>query len=275
MAWGIYIDDLQGGVTITENLFYRIGHAGIHVGGGSYVTITNNVFYDTDAGVFIGGRGTDYKQLEEKLRAVNGDSAVYLARYPDLAAYLKSPDRNAPQHNVIERNIFVVSGKAVTGGAGGSAAGATVESGHGTQYEFGSLLRDTSRIDRNVIARGSVDPDVVRVYFNPFGEKRGKGEMILSWSQWKAQGFDSGSLLVADAGFVAPEKDDFRLRSDSPAQKVGFVPLPLEKIGLYKDAWRRTLPTPDKRRISLIPSVVTVNVLAEAPKKSSEASASR
>jgi hypothetical protein len=267
MAWGIYIDDLQGGVTITENLFYRIGHAGIHVGGGSYVTITNNVFYDTDAGVFIGGRGADYKEQEEKLRAVNGDSAVYLARYPDLAAYLRSPNRNAPQHNVIERNVFVVTGKAVAGGAGGSAGGATVESGHGTQYEFGSLLRDTSRIDHNMIARGSADPGAVRVHFNPFGEKRSKEEMILSWQQWQAQGFDTGSLVVADAGFVGPEKDDFRLKPNSPVRKVGFVPIPLEKIGLYKDTWRKTLPAPDVRRSGLTPSVVTVDVLANEAQK--------
>jgi parallel beta-helix repeat protein len=274
MAWGIYIDDLQGGVTITDNIFYRIGHAGIHIGGGSYVTITNNVFYDTDSGVFIGGRGTDYKELEERLRNVDGDSPVYLTRYPELAAFLKSPNRNAPQHNVITRNIFAVSGKAVAGGAGGSAGGATVEGGHDTQYEFGSLDRATSKIDRNLIVRGTTDPKSVRVHFNPFGEKIGEAQRVLSWSDWQQRGFDTGSVLAADAGFVAPESGDFRLRPDSPSRKIGFVPIPAEEIGLYKDTWRKTLPTPDTRRISLKPSVVKVNVLPDGAKKSPAATAS-
>jgi parallel beta-helix repeat protein len=261
MAWGIYIDDLQGGTHIEGNLFYRIGHAGVHVGGGSYNTITNNVFFDTDAGVFIGGRGADYKELEQRLRAVEGDGPVYLAHYPDLAAYLKSANRNAPQHNVITRNIFAVSGRAVAGSAGGSAGGATVEARGDTQYEFGSLLRETSRIDQNVIARGTGAPSAVRVHFNPFGEKRSREQMVLPWPAWQREGFDTGSLLVADPGFIAPEKDDFRLRPDSPALKLGFQPIPVEKIGLYRDRWRKTLPPPDTRRAPLEPIVVQVDVL--------------
>jgi hypothetical protein len=201
------------------------------------------------------------------LQEVNGDSALYRARYPDLAAYLKSPNRNAPQHNVIERNIFASSGRGVAGGAGGSAGGATVDfeyKGTATQYEFGSLLRDTNRIEKNLVARPAAAPDTVQVLFNPFGENLAKSEQVISWSAWKAQGFDAGSLLVANAGFVAPEKDDFRLLAHSPAHKIGFEPIPVEKIGLYKDLWRKSLPAPDTRKTSLTPSVVRVNVLPES-----------
>ena len=35
---------------------------------------------------------------------------------------------------------------------------------------------------------------------------------------------------------------DFRLRKDSPAWSIGFKPIPVEKIGLYKDALRASWP---------------------------------
>lgn len=56
-----------------------------------------------------------------------------------------------------------------------------------------------------------------------------------TFEEWLRGGFDAHSL-VADPLFVAPERDDYRLRRDSPAWKLGFRPIPVEKIG-YK-GWR-------------------------------------
>jgi len=39
-----------------------------------------------------------------------------------------------------------------------------------------------------------------------------------------------------------PEKDDYRLRDDSPAFKLGFQPIPIEKIGSYADPLRASWP---------------------------------
>ncbi|AFZ35556.1 hypothetical protein Sta7437_2004 [Stanieria cyanosphaera PCC 7437] len=50
-------------------------------------------------------------------------------------------------------------------------------------------------------------------------------------NQWQAAGFDLNSL-IAEPLFVAPEKDDFRLQSNSPAFKLGFQKIPVEQIGL-------------------------------------------
>lgn len=41
--------------------------------------------------------------------------------------------------------------------------------------------------------------------------------------------------FVGDPGFLAPEKGDFRLKEDSPAWRLGFKPIPLEKIGPRKE----------------------------------------
>ena len=46
------------------------------------------------------------------------------------------------------------------------------------------------------------------------------------------------NLTKDDAGLVAPEKGDFRLTGDSQAVKLGFKPIPVDKIGLYQDEYR-------------------------------------
>ena len=55
----------------------------------------------------------------------------------------------------------------------------------------------------------------------------------LSWDEWRAKGMDENSM-IADPLFVAPEKDDFHLKPDSPAFKIGFVQFNLSKVGKRK-----------------------------------------
>ncbi|MGQ9608618.1 MAG: right-handed parallel beta-helix repeat-containing protein [bacterium] len=53
-----------------------------------------------------------------------------------------------------------------------------------------------------------------------------KGEMKfnnLSWDEWQNKGMDKNSI-IADPMFADPYKFDFRLMSDSPTKKIGFVP---------------------------------------------------
>jgi hypothetical protein len=48
--------------------------------------------------------------------------------------------------------------------------------------------------------------------------------------------------VVADPLFVDRDHDDFRLKPDSPALKLGFEQIPIEKIGPYADELRATWP---------------------------------
>jgi hypothetical protein len=41
--------------------------------------------------------------------------------------------------------------------------------------------------------------------------------------------------LAADPLFVDPENGDFRLKPNSPALRMGFVPFDLRKVGLRPD----------------------------------------
>lgn len=61
------------------------------------------------------------------------------------------------------------------------------------------------------------------------------------WEAWQEAGGDVHSI-VADPLFVDVEHSDFRLKPDSPALKQGFEPIPLDKIGPYKDDTRATWP---------------------------------
>jgi hypothetical protein len=50
------------------------------------------------------------------------------------------------------------------------------------------------------------------------------------------------NLVGEDPQFVDAAKEDFRLQPDSPAFKLGFKPIPVEKIGLYADPLRASWP---------------------------------
>jgi len=58
-------------------------------------------------------------------------------------------------------------------------------------------------------------------------------EPLDEWTSWQAEGWDKHSL-IADPKFVDWKHDDFRLQPDSPAFKLGFEAIPVEKIGIRK-----------------------------------------
>ena len=92
-------------------------------------------------------------------------------------------------------------------------------------FDSGNLLgsnwaNDHYRMDRNLYfdKRLAANPDALKF----------AGE---SFENWKKRGHDQNSL-IADPQFVAPEKDDFRLRESSPALKVGFKRIDLSRVGI-------------------------------------------
>ncbi len=50
----------------------------------------------------------------------------------------------------------------------------------------------------------------------------------IRWDEWQAKGMDRNSL-IADPLFVDPGQDDFRLKGDSPAFKLGFTPFEVDE----------------------------------------------
>ncbi|NBX30621.1 hypothetical protein EBR04_09325, partial [bacterium] len=54
-------------------------------------------------------------------------------------------------------------------------------------------------------------------------------------AEWQAAGHEQGSLVV-DPGFVDPDRDDYRLKPDSPAFPLGFVPHDWATAGVVREA---------------------------------------
>jgi hypothetical protein len=54
--------------------------------------------------------------------------------------------------------------------------------------------------------------------------RRPRGEMTETYtlSQWQEMGYDTESIVLEEDPFVDLENDDFRVRQDSPALKMGF-----------------------------------------------------
>ena len=65
-----------------------------------------------------------------------------------------------------------------------------------------------------------------------------------SWAAWQELGHDANSV-IDDPLFVDPEHGDYRLRPNSPAFGLGFKPIPLDKIGLYRSPDRASWPVDD------------------------------
>jgi parallel beta-helix repeat protein len=72
-----------------------------------------------------------------------------------------------------------------------------------------------------------------------------EAEVVDEWTAWQEMGLDRHSV-VADPLFAAPEKGDYRLRRESPALKLGFQPIPVERIGCYRDPLRASWPINDR-----------------------------
>ncbi len=68
-------------------------------------------------------------------------------------------------------------------------------------------------------------------------------------------GFDKNSV-IADPLFIDPQNDNYQFRDDSPAYKLGFQRIPMEKIGLYKDELRAEWPVSKDTRKAVLKKIV-------------------
>jgi len=80
--------------------------------------------------------------------------------------------------------------------------------------------------------------------YNVYYQTRGAPMRILrlpgvaDYAAWRARGFDARSV-VADPLFVDPEHDDYALKPDSPALKLGIQPIDLSTVGLRGSRWEK------------------------------------
>ncbi len=100
------------------------------------------------------------------------------------------------------------------------------------------VYRCTKWLDGSV----SFDHNLVWTRGGPFRADTGRGgKGFDAWETWQAAGFDQGSAL-GDPLFENPDADDYRLRQQSPALKLGFEQIPLDQIGCYQSPERASWP---------------------------------
>jgi hypothetical protein len=101
-----------------------------------------------------------------------------------------------------------------------------------TGYVFVSVLPNQGRIENNVAVK-------CKIPWTWRGVKDGKEANTAEYASGLNKVYDS------DPGFVDSAHFDFRLNPDARIIKdlPGFKPIPVEKIGLYVDEYRRSLPS--------------------------------
>ncbi len=213
---GVYLDDCDSGDTIEGNVFFRAGRA-IMIGGGRDNPVLNNLVVECPIGLHIDARGMTWKQwnnpsdtswcLEEKAKRLDYTRPPWSVRYPRLAAIMGDRPRE-PLYNPIRRNVFVDCTKKVC--------------------DFDGNVRKL--LDAFEIA------DNLTV--NTTGATNG----IAAAKELKGFACLEGTAAApVDLGFAERSAGDFALgrRARLFKELPAFEPIPFERIGLYRDEYRR------------------------------------
>ena len=213
---GIYLDDCDSGDTLEGNVFYRAGRA-LMIGGGRDNPVLNNLVIDCPIGLHIDARGMTWKQwnnpndtswqLEEKAKRLDYTQPPWSTRYPRLAAVMDDSPRE-PLYNPVRRNVFIDCTKKICDFDGNV-----------------KKLIDKFEIADNLVINTTGTTNVLSAAETPAGFASLAGT----------------SDKPLDPGFADRATGDFTLRKGARLLKElpAFEPIPFDKIGLYKDDYRK------------------------------------
>ncbi len=222
-SWGVYLDDNAGGVDVVGNIIARAWRAGVHLHNGRDNLIENNIIIDCELQQFECNGWTDkhsywinhLPSMIKGYESVASQPAWKNMRNMDLhPSKAVQPDGKIMTGNRFVRNILYW---------------------HKPQSKLYSL--------RTVpFAKYESDYNVIHHFALPLGIGGLKAkDPAAQWEEWTKMGFEKHSV-IADPLFVDADKDDYRLKADSPALKLGFKPIPVEKIGPYAHPLRASWP---------------------------------
>jgi hypothetical protein len=222
----VYLDDWACGFTVFGNLFYRAGRATL-IGGGRDNVVENNIYVECSPSVHMDARGLSWasyyfdpshRELSRKMEDVHYNEPPYSTRYPDL---LKMYDGEpaVPKNNRIVRNI--------------SYGGRWMDVYDYQAFDFSivqvkdNLIGDPVILRRRKDGEKGWDPYYLNIDLQ-------EGYEALPWSDPRVSSLFKGSVLVqGNPGVEGAERGDFRVSKEAMA-KIGFQPIPREKIGLTR-----------------------------------------
>ncbi len=234
-SWAIYLDCPTTGNLVYGNVICASHICVLFNASGLDYTWENNIIVDCPVfqAYTMGDAWECWPDMFKKLKEAQRPGSPYLKLYPMLADYDET--RPGAMRNVrFLRNIMYYTEE---GSRWLREKQKTRWQGRQLLYEFRTHEDDFAKneFDGNTVyAPPSVDL-LIRFQLAPEPLK------ALDWKQWRAQGVDKNSVM-ADPLFVNPAGHDYRLKAESPALKLGFKPIPFEKIGPYRDALRASWP---------------------------------
>ncbi len=199
---GIYLDDLFSSATIQGNVFYQVQRP-VFIGGGRDNTIQNNVFVDCPRAVHVDARALGWC-------GPHADGRIREAREKGTIAgvrYREPPfsTRYPELVPILDEDPKSPRGNRVQRNIFWAGDGATIRRVLGGEVATGAWWDDIEPNVRSLVAL-------------------------------------TDNLANEDPKFVDEAAGDFQLGEDSPAWKLGFQRIPVEKIGLYRDVNRVSWP---------------------------------
>lgn len=231
----VYLDDFSSGYTVHGNIFYRAGR-GVQVGGGRDNAVTNNLFVECEPAIHLDARGLgwasnyfngDFPWLFERFKEMKGDQPPYTTRYPRLAT-LMGDQPAVPKGNTIRANIAW------------GPRWMDVYDYWAFDFHGVATLRDNWIASPGFIRRRAVKEDFWDPYYlNVDGEK--------GYRTWRSdepetrREFAGNRFDDAAPGTFDPVTLRFTPRDPAALRAIGWESIPVDRIGLQRDVWRKTV----------------------------------
>ena len=232
----VYLDDFSSGFTIHGNVFYRAGR-GVQIGGGRDNLVANNLFVDCEPAVHVDARGLswasnyfngEFPWLFDRFREIKGNQPPYTTRYPRLATLL-ADEPAVPKGNVIRSNI-------AWGRRWLDVYDFWAFDFHGVTTMRDNWIGDTAFVRRRAVKESTWDP-----YYLNIDGKEGYRTWRSDEPETRAE-FAGNHLDSQPPGDFDPRTLRFTPRDPAVLAEIGFEPIPVERIGLQRDAWRKHVP---------------------------------
>ena len=216
-TYGIYLDDWASGAKVYGNIVTDTASGGIIIHSGRDNLVENNVIMEGGAlgqMVYSGWPLTHpvtQKLLPQMFAKIKERGYT---KYPQLSTITDIETGSQMSGNIFLRNIIYYKDKR------------SPLYGIYNHMDFATTVSDY-----NVIYHGGL-PLLI-----PFT----KAPIKQQWAAWQDKGFERHSV-IADPLFSDAASGNYSLNPVSPALKMGFQPIPFDKIGPYKDPLRASWP---------------------------------